>query len=356
MLAQIVLGILIANEWGWRLAGPALRPAQVERRGADPDHSHPHLLSLGTPAAAAARRHSGDPAICRPRYALPALWPRSGAGVSRLDRDGCLSGACADLRPVQPAVDLAGEPCALRAAVWPFTRSLGSRSPWLRPCISARRCSTISCARIASSCAWSAADACCAKPRVVELTSAESARLDQRDLDPLPAARVDRAARSASAAQHRRGGGRRAHARDRGALGRGVRPLAAAGRSGRACRASMTGRPARCRCRSQASSRICASLPPRSCARCRRAISLIVNGHGGNRGVLENLLHELAATSGSMPALSIPSILPRSTAASQCPTCMAGGRNLGDARARARSRAPRAGGGVRPRCLTRSGR
>ncbi len=36
----------------------------------------------------------------------------------------------------------------------------------------------------------------------------------------------------------------------------------------------------------------------RSCARCRRAISLIVNGHGGNRGILENLLHELAGDFG----------------------------------------------------------
>ncbi len=107
-----------------------------------------------------------------------------------------------------------------------------------------------------------------------ELTFPEVGKRAARELDPLPADRLDRTARPAFAAQHRRRAGRGIHPPHRRALGRDLRSVAAADARRSASRASTNGRPARCRCRLHGMTRAAARPRARDRARaCRRAIS-----------------------------------------------------------------------------------
>ena len=126
-----------------------------------------------------------------------------------------------------------------------------------------------------------------------ELTFQDAARAIKDDVDPVPAARRHRAARPAPAAQHRRDRRRGTDAAGCSSAGARSSICGSSRRCRSGSRASTTGRPARSACRSRALPAICATLPA-TIVRSLPARNLaIVNGHGGNRGILENLLHEL---------------------------------------------------------------
>ena len=117
VLPMIVLGIIIANEWG----GPVQEPLYDLHKSIGAlllplvllrlvyRLMHPPLpLPADIPAIQQFAAHATH-------WTLYALLHRAAGG--RLDRHLGLSGAAADVRPVRTAACLAGEPCALRAAL-----------------------------------------------------------------------------------------------------------------------------------------------------------------------------------------------------------------------------------------------
>ncbi len=117
VLVMIPVGIIIANEWGGpaqtflynlhKSTGVLLIPLIIIRITLSPDAS----------GAAATGRYPRQSAFRGGGYTLGALWPGPGAAFHRLHHDVGLPGAGSVLRPVQPAGDLAGRSCAVRATV-----------------------------------------------------------------------------------------------------------------------------------------------------------------------------------------------------------------------------------------------
>ena len=120
----------------------------------------------------------------------------------------------------------------------------------------------------------------------------------KRALDPVPADRLDRAARAAPAAQHRCRAGRGIHPPHRRPLGRRTRSLAACRRWRSSLAREHEWAPGTLSLSIQGMTAVMRDLG-REIARALPARNLaIVNGHGGNRGILEALAQDLRADFG----------------------------------------------------------